>query len=670
MKKYLLRLVLVAVAAGAVWAGWAIYKAMPQRQEQVATARVRRGDVVVRSYARGELRAVRSSTLVAPNLFGTVQITNLAPLGALAREKDLIVEFDDSEVLSRVEEKQLEIDQVDEQIKKSQADLAIRNNQDQVELLRARYAVRRSELEVKRNELLPDIDQKKNILNLDEARRRLKQLESDVKSRQEQAQAELAVLNERRRKATQELAREKQRLFQVKLLSPMTGLVALRQNRGTMFVPGMQIPDLREGDQVQPGMPVADILDLSELELVAKVGELDRAQLTEGQDVHIRLDALGDRSFTGKIKSMSGTASANVFSSDPAKKFDVVFSIEMQQLMRALNAKPEQIARVLATAEANRKKPPVAGGGMSMGMMMGGGAAGGAIMTAGMGAPGGAQVGPGAGGPAVMFQRPGGGGEGGMSAGAGGGGEGREGRAAGGRGGMGGMFGQMSDEDRTKMREAMQKALNGRSMRDLSDEERQKVMAEVAKAVPAMAKAMAAQGGAGAPGARGAGRGGQSGAAPAAAGAVGGPPGGGMPMMAMGTGTQFSEKDLAAAKLPPAPESDNNLDVLIRPGLLADVEIILERISNAINIPANAVFEKDGKQVVYVKTGSRWDERAIKPLKRTESTMVIASGLTPGETVALADPNAKPGDKKKTDKPAAAPMGMPGGGGGGGRGGG
>jgi hypothetical protein len=56
------------------------------------------------SYARGELRAVRSYALTAPNLFGTVQVTRLAPLGAFAREKDLIVEFDDSELLSRVEE--------------------------------------------------------------------------------------------------------------------------------------------------------------------------------------------------------------------------------------------------------------------------------------------------------------------------------------------------------------------------------------------------------------------------------------------------------------------------------------------------------------------------------------------------------------------------------------
>ena len=144
----------------------------------------------------------------------------------------------------------------------------------------------------------------------------------------EQAQAQLAVLRENKNKSLLERgAREAARLQQAKLLSPMSGLVAVRQNRDRLFhVPGMQMPDIREGDQVQPGIPVADVLDLSEMEVVAKVGELDRANLHEGQDVTLTLDALPDKKFHGKIKSMSGTASANVFSGDPAKKFDVVFS--------------------------------------------------------------------------------------------------------------------------------------------------------------------------------------------------------------------------------------------------------------------------------------------------------------------------------------------------------
>src|SRR5689334_13229146 len=229
MKKFLFRLLMLLFVLGAAWGAYMVVKQLPERQQQVPTAKVLRGDVVIRAYTRGEIRAVRSATLTAPNLFGTVQVTRIAPLGAMAHEKDLIVEFDDSERRAALEETQLEVDQIDEQIKKAQADLSISDNQDQVDLLKARYGIRRAELEVQRNELLAAIDAKKNVLNLEEAKRRLKQLESDIKSRKEQAEAEIAVLREQRNKSMIDVDREKMRIAQTKLLSPMTGLVAIRQ---------------------------------------------------------------------------------------------------------------------------------------------------------------------------------------------------------------------------------------------------------------------------------------------------------------------------------------------------------------------------------------------------------------------------------------------------------
>ncbi len=665
MNKLLVRIVIVLAVAAAAWGGYSALKQIPQERAQssLATAKVRQGDVVVRTYARGELRAVRSAPLTAPNLFGTVQVTKLAALGAFAREKNLIAEFDDSELLSRVEEKQLEIEQIDESTKKSRADLAIRENQDQVELLSARYSVRRAELEVKRNELISDIDAKRNNLSLEESRRRLQKLESDIKSRREQAQAELAVYAERKNKANVELSREKSRLNQVKLLAPMSGLVAIKQNRGTgFFFSGMSLPDIREGDQLQPGMAVADILDLSELEVVARIGELDRGNLKEGQEVVIGLDALADTRLNGKIKSMSGTASANVFSSDPAKKFDVLFSVDMQQLLKSLGATPDQISRVMATAEANRKKPPVVAM-PNMMAMFGGGGGGGMPGGGGGGMPGGGGAPGGFGGPPGGGAAPGG-------------------RSAGGAG-------SMAPEQMQKMRDAMTKALGGKSMGDLSPEERTamfaKVREEMQKAgitMPARGERKAGEGkkgggeskegaptAAGAPVAFGGMRG------PGAAAGEGGAEGGGRRRGQGGPGGPaaggpsggyggFTQKELDNAQLPPPPEeSASQLEVLLRPGMLADVEIIVEKIPNAIYIPAQAIFEREGKSVVYVKQGTKFVPREVKLLKRSESLMIIADGLKAGEEISIQDPNAKPSTKKGGDKGGGGaapsmPMGM------------
>ena len=66
MKKIIIRVLLIAIVLGGAWWGYAFVKQMPKAQQEIATTRVRRGDVIVRSYARGELRATRSVTLTAP----------------------------------------------------------------------------------------------------------------------------------------------------------------------------------------------------------------------------------------------------------------------------------------------------------------------------------------------------------------------------------------------------------------------------------------------------------------------------------------------------------------------------------------------------------------------------------------------------------------------------
>ena len=117
-----------------------------------------------------------------------------------------------------------------------------------------------------------------------------------------------------------------------------------------------------------------------------------------------------------------------------------------------------------------------------------------------------------------------------------------------------------------------------------------------------------------------------------------------------GGGSQFSLKELEAAKLPPPPQEDSGLQVLLRPGLLADIEVIIEKIPNAIYIPAQAVFERDGRPVVYVKTAERFEERAVKLAKRSESTMVISEGLRAGEEIALTNPSRQASKKKEAGK--------------------
>jgi len=89
--------------------------------------------------------------------------------------------------------------------------------------------------------------------------------------------------------------------------------------------------------------------------------------------------------------------------------------------------------------------------------------------------------------------------------------------------------------------------------------------------------------------------------------------------------------------------------MLLRPGLLADIEIFGDKLQNAVHIPAQALFEKDGRSIAYVRQGGAFEARAVTALRRGDSVMVIAKGLQPGEVIALSDPTRKKDSKDKKD---------------------
>ena len=122
-------------------------------------------------------------------------------MGSLAKEKDLIVEYDDSERRARSKRALLAVQSVDEQIKKAKADLAIRRArtggpaEDAV-----RRAPRRTGSASATRSSTPSTP-RRTCSRWKQQKRALQQLETDIKARQEQADSQLAVLQEQRNRA-------------------------------------------------------------------------------------------------------------------------------------------------------------------------------------------------------------------------------------------------------------------------------------------------------------------------------------------------------------------------------------------------------------------------------------------------------------------------------------
>lgn len=347
MKKKWIRAVMVV--ASLLLLGLGIAYSLQQFRpaaKTVPTTRVQKGTLELDINTVAELHTPHSSMVVAPSVSGTLQIIHLLKTGTAVKAGDVVVEFDPSEQEFNLEQSRSQLEEAEQEITKAKADGEVKAAEDKVALLKAKFDVRSAELEVSRNELVSEIDAKKNVLNLDEAKRRLAQLEQDVNSRAASNTASIALLAEKKNTALLGMQQAQHNIDNMKVKSPIDGLVSIKENMdagGGMMFPGMQLPEYREGDLVSPGRFMVEVMDVSQMEAVAKVFENDRPNVTLGQTAEIRMDAQPDEVFPAKVKTIAGMASRSDFGSDTVRRFDVTFDL----LSHAAEMRPGTSAQVL-----------------------------------------------------------------------------------------------------------------------------------------------------------------------------------------------------------------------------------------------------------------------------------------------------------------------------------
>lgn len=293
----------------------------------IPAAVVQRGDVQIKVLTSGTLDSTNTRIVTAPPVGGgTLQIISLARTGSTVHKGEVVLAFDPSQQEYNLAQARSDLAQAEEEIVKAKADAAVQTAQDKTALLKAKFAVRRAELDVSKNELLSEIDAKKNQLALDEARRALAQLQQDIQSHSSSNQAAIALSEEKGNKArlAMQLAQENIRNMQVK--SPIDGMMVIHGNRdatGGFFFDGMTLPDYQPGDQVYPGSTVAEVVDISKMEISAQVLEGERAFLKVGDRAVVSVDALPGQDLTGKVSTVAGAANREFWEADSQRKFDV-----------------------------------------------------------------------------------------------------------------------------------------------------------------------------------------------------------------------------------------------------------------------------------------------------------------------------------------------------------
>jgi len=270
---------------------------------------IKRGDLKLTVTARGELQGGNSEMLTAP-MTGENQmsIMSLRSPGEVVKAGDVVVQLDTTEQGYRLKEAEADLAEAEQNVAHATAASLAKEEEDRYAILQAKAELRLAELDVRRNELLSAIVARQNELALQSARDRLAQIQEDMANRKATSQAGIVIQEAARNKAKVKADLARKNIEMLTLKAKSDGYVAIQPNMNGNFMWGMTMPLIRVGDNVRPGMAVAQIPDLKNWEMTARIGELDRGHLGVGQPAEISVIALPGKTFVGRVKELGVVA--------------------------------------------------------------------------------------------------------------------------------------------------------------------------------------------------------------------------------------------------------------------------------------------------------------------------------------------------------------------------
>ena len=265
-----------------VSASWLIARDVKGGDETLI-AKVKKGDFKVTVTSSGELRAPKFVQItVPPNAQQAesfqMKIASIVPEGTVVKEGDVVAELDRSTIASKLNDVQIALTKADAVYEQAMLDSTLN-------LSKAREDIHTGELDLEEKKLAkeqakfeaPSVQRQADI-DYEKAERALAQAKLDYKTKTEQAKAKM-------REVGADLDRQKNKLKIVQdvmanftIKAPAAGMV--------IYVKEWNGKKKAVGSQVSPWDPaVATLPDLTQMESVTYVNEIDVRKLAVGQPV-------------------------------------------------------------------------------------------------------------------------------------------------------------------------------------------------------------------------------------------------------------------------------------------------------------------------------------------------------------------------------------------------
>jgi len=296
----------------------------PVVADHAIVATVKRGPFTAVVETSGELRAKDAVPITAPASAMQVgawqmRIQSLVPEGTVVKAGDVVAEIDRSTLGSRLTDVNLALQKAEAQYEQAMLDSTLT-------LSTAREAIRTQELDLEAKRLAQEqavyeapTVQRQTEIDLQRAERALAQARSDLVTKTDQAKAKMREMG---------TEVERQRNLQKQIQDVLAGFTIRAPAPGmVIYVREWNGKKRTVGSMVYAYEPsVATLPDLTHMESVTYVNEIDVRRLAVGQPVAITLDADPSRKLGGTVASV-----ANVGEQRPntdAKVFEVHVTVQ------------------------------------------------------------------------------------------------------------------------------------------------------------------------------------------------------------------------------------------------------------------------------------------------------------------------------------------------------
>ena len=287
------------------------------------TTKVKRDDLQVDVTVTGELEAKNSVQIMGPSGLQSVRIwqvklDDIVPEGTVVKKGDRVAQLGASELMDKIREEELEVEESLNKYEQTQIDTAIRLRENRDKLINLQYDVEKAQLVLEQSQFEPPATIKQNELEFDKAKRTLEQSKQEYQLQQEKSVSEMAQASAKLRDSQGDLKRLQDLAQQLTIIAPENGMVIYDRDWDGR--------KKTKGSQIQTWRPlVATLPDLSSMISRTYVNEVDISRINTNQEVEIGLDAFPDKRLTGKV-----TQVANIGEQRPntdAKVFEVTIEV-------------------------------------------------------------------------------------------------------------------------------------------------------------------------------------------------------------------------------------------------------------------------------------------------------------------------------------------------------